>query len=106
MNGLEVADQQHAEVAARGYGATAPSLSIVWGAKIFYEAIETVLAQDGLKTVIESMPLGLGHFVATDPHPVLPVALLAQPHETSSWLRRVSAISLDFSTACYGRYRF
>jgi transposase len=83
QNGFEIANQKHTEITPGRNGLTTTGLSVMLGAKHLYKAIEIVLAKNDLKLVVKNMPLRTGHLIITDPHPVLPVALFSETHESS-----------------------
>src|SRR5581483_12313035 len=107
VEALEVADEEHAEVDARGDGVSAFTVGIVGLAKVLGVAVEAGFGEQGVELVVEGVAGGLGQVGGDSPEVRLPLGRpMAHAHGEAlarhyglGW-PNIPHPSRAFSTAC------
>ncbi len=100
VDALEVANQKHAEIAARRDGSAANIIGVKGCAQGLKKAVKATLTQNFLQLFIKNMALALRYLIIRQPHTAL---LLLAPAKTHGVLLRENAIMAylqTFSTGC------
>jgi hypothetical protein len=92
VDALKIADQKHAEIAARRDRFAAELFGVERSTQVFDVAVKAALAQDFLQPLIKDMPLALGKLIIRKSHAAL---LFLAPAKTHDNLRK--NINLLFS---------
>src|SRR5262249_3847835 len=108
IEALEVADQEHAEVDARGDGLPADALDIIGLTEGLDMGIEAGLGEQGVELVVEGVAWGAGEFGGRHPTVGLLMALAtAHAHGEAPQAAcllgcpNIPDLSSGFSTGCY-----
>ena len=84
VDALEVADQKHAERAARWDGPAAGFFGVEGRTELFEEGVKCFLVQELLQPLVKDMPLTLGQLIIRKPHALLLCLPPTKTHTASS----------------------